>query len=195
VEDDRDISQAGPIARTGSAFNGKNEGVSMRTFKDAKGREWKIGVTVSSVKRVKDLAKFDLLRVRDHLVSLTTDPELLANVLCAICRPQLEALGISDEEFGEGLAGDPIDHATRALLEDLADFFPQPAQRAALHKLLVTMDEVTARGMDLITTKMDAAIPAKRTEAIAKMEEILGGLFTNLPGSSASTPDLSRSAS
>lgn len=163
----------------------------MRTFKDAKGREWQVSVTVSSIKRVKALAGLDILRVQDHLQRLMSDPELLANVLCAIVRPQLEAQGISDEEFGEGLAGDPIDQATRALVEDLADFFPQPAQRAALHKLLIAMDEVTARGMDLVTTKIDAAMPAKRAEAIAKIDSILGGLFTSGPASSESIPILS----
>jgi hypothetical protein len=53
------------------------------------------------------------------ITRLSTDPLLLGDVLFAICKPQADQQQITDEAFGEGLAGNSIDDATGALLEAL----------------------------------------------------------------------------
>jgi len=69
---------------------------------------------------------------------LVSDPVLLCDVLYAVCQEEAEARNASDEEFGRLLAGDVIDAATTALLEELVDFFPKRRRevlRTALTKL------------------------------------------------------------
>jgi len=55
---------------------------------------------------------------------LAGDPVLLVDVIYALCKPQADERNITDEEFGRAMWGDVIDHATTAMLEALADFFP-----------------------------------------------------------------------
>jgi hypothetical protein len=160
----------------------------MQPFKDSKGRTWQIEANVSSINRVKNLTQCDLLDIENKIHQLSTDPMLLVNVLYAFCEPQAKALSVTDIDFGEGFSGDVIDHATRALLLELADFFPKPAQRAALKKLMQALDDVTDRGMDLITQRIEALLPQKKAEAMEKVNQLVASLFTDSPGSSASAP-------
>ena len=103
----------------------------MRTFKDNAGRTWTISLTVSAVKRVRDLAKIDLLDLANGRVieRLSADPVTLCDALYAACKPQADAEGITDEAFGEAMAGDAIEHASKALVEELIQFFPNARER------------------------------------------------------------------
>ena len=99
----------------------------MRTFKDNLGRTWPIEVHVTSVRRVRDLVGVDLLSLGTTdgglYAKLAEDPVLLCNVLYVLCRDEADHRGVTDEEFGKGLAGQAIDDATAALLEELTAFF------------------------------------------------------------------------
>ena len=159
----------------------------MQPFKDSKGRTWQIEANVSSINRVKNLTQCDLLDIERHIKPISTDPMLLVNVLYAFCEPQAKALNVSDIDFGEGFAGDVIDQATRALLLELADFFPKPAQRAALKKLMQALDDVTDRGMDLITQRIQTLLPQKKAEAMEKVSQVVESLFTDSLASAEST--------
>ena len=117
----------------------------MKLFTDNKGRAWEIVVTVATVKRVRALCKVDLNSIveldknnkpsAELLERLSSDPVLLVDVLYAICKPQADKLGVLDEDFGEAMAGDVIEHATTALLEEVIDFFPE-AKRMVMQKIL-----------------------------------------------------------
>ena len=98
----------------------------MHTFTDAIGRTWSVAINVDTVRRVKALASVNLMDVVEgQLVArLQTDPVLLCDVLYAVCKPQADAQNVTDEDFGRSMAGDAIEAATEALLEDLTDFFP-----------------------------------------------------------------------
>lgn len=119
----------------------------MPSFKDRAGRSWLVELDVSTVRRVRQKTEdgIDLLAVFDNdgelLNRLYSDPILLAEVLWAICQPQIDDKQITDEEFGRGLAGEAIADATTALLEALADFFPGP-KRTALLKAKVKIGEL-----------------------------------------------------
>ena len=54
---------------------------------------------------------------------LALDPILLCNTLAAICRPEMQQHGVTDEDFAEGLAGDVIDQAAAALIDAIVYFF------------------------------------------------------------------------
>ena len=76
----------------------------MKTFADNAGRTWAIAVNVTAIKRVKDLLQVNLLEIADQkgklLERLIDDPCLLCDILYSLVKPEADAKGISDEEFG-----------------------------------------------------------------------------------------------
>lgn len=130
----------------------------MRTFKDNAGRTWTISLTVAAVKRVRDLAKLDLLDLANGRVfeRLVADPITLCDALYAACKPQADAEGISDEQFGEAMAGDAIEHASKALVEELIQFFPNARERAALSRVVQTMDAAMDRARGVVERRIES---------------------------------------
>jgi biotin synthase-related radical SAM superfamily protein len=159
----------------------------VKTFKDNKGREWKIEVTVATIKRVRDLLEVDLLELLEGklIERLIRDPVLLCNVVYAVCRPQAEAEQITDEDFGAAMAGDAIDNATKALLEELVNFSPSPKDRANLIQVLETTWAAMDRARELIAEKIAGG---EVTKAIEQALAELGPSSGSSPVSSDSTP-------
>jgi hypothetical protein len=110
----------------------------MKTFTDSQGRTWTVVVNVSAVKRVRDLLDVDLLDVAggDLLARLADDLCLLVDVVYALCKPEADAKGVSDEDFGKGMVGGVLDKAASALMQELLDFFPSAQRARALGKLV-----------------------------------------------------------
>lgn len=158
----------------------------MKTFADNAGRTWTVSVTVDAVKRVRSLAGVDLLAAIDGelIQRLVADPVLLCDALFAIVKPEADAKGVSDEDFGRAMAGDVIDHATTAFLEELTGFFPL-ARRQVLSKALGKLRELEQRAVKAANARLDSP------ELEAEVERILtriGGSSGTVPGSSGSTP-------
>ena len=115
----------------------------MRTFKDNKGRTWEIALNVWQMKRLRDTLGIDLVNVIgtsadgsvrvDTIDRIASDPCLLVDILWVVCERQAKDAGVADEDFGASLAGDSIEEATRAFLDELVDFFPG-ARRLFLKK-------------------------------------------------------------
>lgn len=111
----------------------------MKSFTDNTGRTWTLSVTVGTIKRVRALCNVDLAGVIaiesgvqpkiDLLERLGSDPVLLVDVLYAVCKPEADAKGVSDEEFGQAMSGDAIEMATTALLDEVIDFFPETKRK------------------------------------------------------------------
>lgn len=159
----------------------------MRTFKDNAGRTWTISLTVTAVKRVRDLAKIDLLDLANGRVfeRLVADPVTLCDALYAACKPQADAEGITDEAFGEAMAGDAIEHASKALVEELIQFFPNARERAALSRVVRTMDAAMDRARDTVERRLDGGEIERAIEG-AMVETAAGPSSTGSPVSSAS---------
>lgn len=151
----------------------------MQTFRDNAGRTWAVSVDVAAIKRVRALAGFDLLSVVDGKAvdRLIADPVLLCDVLCAVCRPEAERLGVTDEDFGRAMAGDAIEHATQALLEELISFCPNPRDRKRLRKFVTTMWTTMEKARDVLERKLDE-----------RLEDASRQALTALGGSSGSSP-------
>jgi hypothetical protein len=129
----------------------------MPSFRDTAGTEWRVKVTVGSLRRCIDEAGFDLLNLfgqKDAMeegaagdevdtadkppppvFQLFTDLDLLGRCLFAVVKPQADAERIGCDEFLELLSGDSIEEARRALLESCVDFYPSPAVRRAYRKM------------------------------------------------------------
>lgn len=159
----------------------------MRTFKDNAGRTWTISLTVAAVRRVRDLAKVDLLDLANGRVieRLVADPITLCDVLYAACKPQADAESVTDEQFGEAMAGDAIEHASKALVEELIQFFPNARERAALSRVVQTMDAAMDRARTLVERRIESGEIEKAVES-AMAPPTAGLSSSDSPESSAS---------
>jgi hypothetical protein len=123
----------------------------MKTFKDNAGRTWTIAVNIAAVKRVKSLLDIDLIEgvVKEGVIDeLATNPILLCDVIYAICKPEADKQNITDEQFGQAMAGDAIELATEALLEELVDFFPE-AKRRVLRKAMGRFKKMEMKALEV----------------------------------------------
>ena len=106
----------------------------MQIFKDRDGREWQVVLNVFQMKRVRAVLGVDLINVIeldkdgqvkvDMIDRIANDPCLLVDILWVLVQDQARTLNVTDEQFGTALAGDAIESATKAFLDELVDFFP-----------------------------------------------------------------------
>jgi hypothetical protein len=165
----------------------------MRSFKDNQGRQWSVEINVTAIKRVRGLTGEDLMQVIEGTLieKLIRDPVLLCDVVYAICKPEADCRSISDEEFGKSMAGDAIEAATTAVLEELVGFCPSPRDRANLGRVLQATRKVMDRARDLVEKKLESGEMdrlADRLLAEASPEATAGSSSTSAQESSASTP-------
>jgi len=149
----------------------------MRTFKDNAGRTWTVTVNVDAVKRVRSLLDVNLLEVVDGklIERLAADPVLLCDVLYALVKPDADAKQVTDQDFGRGMAGDAIDLATTALLEELVDFFPQ-GKRRLLQKALAKLKDWEAKALGVAEQKLDSPeLEAQFENALKSIGDSSGG--------------------
>jgi len=128
----------------------------MRSFTDNAGRTWTLAINVGAIKRVRGLLEVDLLEVVEGklIERFIRDPVLLCDVVYAVCKPEADAKGVSDEEFGKAMAGDAIEHATKALLEELVGFSPSPRDRANLQRVLEATWTAIDRARDVVEARL-----------------------------------------
>ncbi|MEZ6099980.1 MAG: hypothetical protein R3E01_13510 [Pirellulaceae bacterium] len=165
----------------------------MKTFKDNAGRTWTVAINVDAVKRVRAMLEIDLLEaVEGKLIQqLRDDPILLCDVLYVICKLEADAAEVTDEQFGQGMAGDAIDHATAAFLEELVGFF-RKGRRELLAKALDRLNEVETKAMAVANQRLDD--PEIEQQILAALNEpaslppASGDSSGNSPASPASGP-------
>ena len=165
----------------------------MTSFKDAAGREWRLEINVDTIKRVRgSTLKVNLLDVVDRksalLGQLAEDPVFLVDLLFVLCQPQAEKENVSDVVFGQAMAGDVIEQATTALLEEIANFFPA-GKRQILMKMLEKIKAIETQ----VNQKAQQKLDSPELEQLIQKE--LDALFGSLPESSEPAPDHTRSAS
>lgn len=120
----------------------------MKSFSDNTGRTWIVNVNVGTIKRVRALCGVDIANIVsveadgkpkiELLERLASDPVLLVDVLYAVCKEEADSKNISDEDFGRAMAGDAIELATAALLDEIIDFFPETKRRVFTKILAAT---------------------------------------------------------
>ena len=158
----------------------------MKTFKDNADRTWTVTVNVDAIKRVRSLLNIDLMEaVEGKLIErLIGDPVLLCDVIYCVCKEDADAKGITDEEFGRSMAGDAIELATTALLEELVDFFPQ-GKRQLLRKALAKLETLQETMLAVVSERLDS--PELDAQLLAELRK-LGDSSGASPASSESTP-------
>ena len=96
---------------------------------------------------------------------------LLVDVLYAVCKPECASKNVTDEECGAAMAGDAIDLATSALLDEIIDFFPAP-KRLAFQKIL----SATRRFEEIARKRLDALMADGEFEnkMVSALEQLTG---------------------
>jgi len=155
----------------------------MKTFNDNAGRTWTVAINVNAIKRVRSLLDVNLLEVIEGelLEQLIRDPVLLCDVVYAVCKPEADEKNVTDQEFGRSMAGDAIDQATKALLEELVGFSPSRQSRANLQRILDTTWRLMDRAQDLIAARLDSGQIERDAERVLE----------TLSDSSGSSPESS----
>ena len=145
----------------------------MKTFADNAGRTWTVAINVECIKRVKTLLSVNLLdAIEGKLIEqLVSDPVLLCDVIYAVCKPEADTKEVSDEEFGRAMAGDAIDHATTALLEELVDFFPS-GKRQVLAKALAKLKTFQTKAVETASRRLDDPRLDQQLEALLQEGEL-----------------------
>ena len=158
----------------------------MKQFTDNKERSWTLSLNIATAKKVKDAVSFDLLSedVGEMVGRLAVDPVLLCDVIFILVSDQAARNNITDEDFGESMAGEAIGKATEAHLDEIVDFFP-PRKRKVLRMALDKMEEAE----DLLMTRAEDLISSKTAEEI--VEEVINAAEDG--SSSGRSPDLSES--
>ena len=148
---------------------------------DNTGRVWTLAVNVAAIKRVRALCGVDLTAIVELdknnnpdtklLEQLSSDPVLLVDVLYAVCKAECDQKGVTDEDFGMAMAGDAIEHATTALLDEIIDFFPAP-KRNAFQKIL----SATRRFEEIARKRLDAIMADGEFEKnmVSELERLTG---------------------
>lgn len=160
----------------------------MKVFKDNSGREWKVAITVETVKRVRSLCGVNLLDAvkiekdgvnADLIDQIANDPVLLVDIIYCVCRPQAEAEGVTDVQFGESMTGETVETATDALLEELINFFPE-AKKKVLRLILDSVKRLKSQANTAMENLLNSG---ELRQALARMESDVSASFTSSPGS------------
>ena len=162
----------------------------MRSFVDKNGRSWSVVVNIGAVKRVRALCELNLLELisvdengktdSKTLDRLSGDIVLLVDVLYAVCKPEADKNGISDEQFGEAMSGDVIENASRVLLDEVVDFFPE-AKRRVFRKVL----DATRRFEEAGQAKLREFVESNAFDKLIESRmQTLNAIGSNVPESS-----------
>lgn len=140
-----------------------------RRFIDSAGRPWVIVVNVPGIRRVQTMVGLDLVAAVTGRTKDLADPVKLVDVVYVLCKPQADAAGVTDEQFGEAMAGDAIDHACDALIQATCDFLPA-RKGGPLRGAFARICEADA----VITERMAGTLAGFTTEQI--VEAMTAGL-------------------
>lgn len=181
----------------------------MREFRDEEGRPWRIALTSASATRVRDMVT--ILATEEHqqpdgtkktvtvekpfdIVDIGTVSQTLqvmrqqflklSEVLYAILIAQVHERNLTKEQFFEGLRGDSLEAAGKALTQELIDFFPQ-----RLRSVVVLIADKT----EAMTNEVIDQAVVSLTEL--KAADLPGMPSTRPPESSESTPESGPSVS
>lgn len=146
----------------------------MREFRDDQGRPWQVALTVASALRVRDNVTVDVVdeqtgdrkavpfdmvdaaNISQTFQVLRSQYAKIGEILYALLTKQVEAKSLTREDFLDGLRGDSLDAATKALEQELVDFFPQRL-RKMIALLASKMDEVQNEMLDRAEAGLEKA--------------------------------------
>ncbi|KKL70195.1 hypothetical protein LCGC14_2107340 [marine sediment metagenome] len=148
----------------------------MPTFKDDKGRDWRVHVDLPAIVNVREIdteEPIDLGSLKDmasNNIRMGDDTCLLCAVLFVVCEEQAKERELDYVKFSKLILGDVIEEATLALEEATISFFPQ-SRRSLLQRLQKKVNKVQEAGMNLVSEKLDS--PDLEARILATMRETM----------------------
>lgn len=164
----------------------------MSKFKDAAGRDWSIALDAPTIRAVREECEFNLVADDGKLYErLSEDPVKLIEILWTLCKGQHAS--VEYIPFAKSLVGDAIEHATDALLEAVANFFPA-RKRSLLLSLAKKQRAAETAGLEMAAKRLDD--PKLLTSAVATMETQMDkALAPILTGATGAKKSAAKSAS
>lgn len=158
----------------------------MRIIKDSNGLGWTIKLTIGSAKKLS--AWLEQSEGVDFFNAAEMAARLGSVVFCVDflyfhCEEQAKERGIDARAFGESFWGKEAFESQRALFEEYADFFPDPAIQNLLRDQLEKITTTSKREQDLFRRVLEREM-ASYQQKVENMERII---FSD---GSSNTPDL-----
>jgi len=165
----------------------------MSKFTDALGQEWRLEFDGFLLDRIAAEANVDLADLSaGGMLAIDRDVKALVRVLSVACDEQLRERRKPAAEFQKQIRKEAITRARGAVMEALADFFPESEWSAMLSSLTTRKDqpEMTPEQLQLAAgfLKMDPEVQKDVMSLI--QQEMADGSLQSLPDSgSAPDPD------
>lgn len=166
----------------------------MSTFTDALGQEWRLEFDGFLLDRIEKEASVDLADLSaGGLFAVERDVKALVRVLSVACDEQLKERRKPAAEFQKQIRKEAITRARKAVMESLADFFPE-SEWSAMQSNLTTrknQPEMTPEQLQLAAgfLKMDPEVQ-RDVMSLIQQEAMAGGSLASLPDNeSAPDPD------
>ena len=166
----------------------------MNKFSDAKGQEWQFEFDGFLLDRVEKEAGVDLADLSaGGLLSIERDAKALIRVLSVACYEQINERGKSPAEFQKQIRKEAITRARKAVMEALADFFPE-SEWSEMQSSLTTrkaQPEMTPEQLQLtmVFAKMDPEVQRDVMSVIRQEAAEGGSLLSSPDGEFASGQD------
>ena len=120
--------------------------------------------------------------------SRKTGERYCCSAMYAVCKPQADKEEVTDEQFGEGLAGDSIAEATNALIEAIVAYLPEQKRRL-MEKAAEKQRQIETRGLAAVEKHLDD--PNLVDRVVQDLEKNLQASALN--ASSSDSPESSES--
>jgi hypothetical protein len=150
-----------------------------------------MSIGTDTVKRVRSLLSVDLMEFVEGTLmgKLMADVVLFVDVLFVICKPEADARGVTDEQFGQAMSGDVLQAAEEALAEGLFTF-SHPSRREPARTAWEKLKQLRTRACELATVRLkdpgiDQMFEAELTKTVlASPRPTPGNSCGNSPASS-----------
>jgi len=165
----------------------------MSKFTDALGQEWRLEFDGFLLDRIEKEANIDLADVSaGGLLAVERDAKALIRVLAVACDEQLRERRKPAADFQKQIRKEAITRARRAVMEALADFFPE-SEWSAMQSSLTTrknQPEMTPEQLQLAAgfLKMDPEVQ-RDVMSLIQQEMAAGSLPSSPEDASAPDPD------
>lgn len=146
-------------------------------FTDSLGRSWIVSLDFAAAKRIKASVKitneaseeipFDIIdagAIGLTMQALRSRYLTVGETMYAICRPQADQKGVTEEQFLEGVVGDSLDDAADVIEDELVSFFPRSLREVA-KVMFRKAKEVRAKALQQAAENLDQAIEDSLAES------------------------------
>lgn len=159
----------------------------MAAFNDVAGRSWELQLDALAIQAVRSEVDPDFLKgpAQETFARLLNDPALLCLTIYVLCRRQMQARDISQEDFMMGVVGQAIADATEALVVAIMGFIP-PSERALPEAMLKKQKLLTELGTGKTLEKLDD--PQFVDRFLAALDQEMEARIGKLTRGSTSSP-------